>query len=202
MFQIDMRTTSATAKARGEQDQASVCSPGDDASRITYISTKQFHLHGRRRKLPRVMLAVLCILFCSSAGGIALAVVLILDPVEVRGACLSRDFILYAALLSLLYIALHIRAALRDHVGTQKGPPQYMYGDYLHASALIVARLSIVAWICALVATAAMIANASPLPLGGLASKSPILNLLICIGALYVESALNLTLDDVNMRNH
>lgn len=148
---------------------------------MTSSSTEQLKQRQRRRKLPRVILAVLCILFLSSAGGIALAVTLILDPAEVQGASLSRDLILYAAVLSLLYVVLHIRAALRRTITTQMAP-SYMYGDGLHASALVVARLSIATWIGALIATAAMISKASPLQ--GLASKSPILNLLICTGAL------------------
>lgn len=183
-----MRTASIAHQARGEQDQASVCSTGDDTSRMAYVASGQLSPAERRRKLPRVMLAVLCVLLLSSAGGIALAIVLIFEPGEAQGTCLSRDLILYAALLSLLYMTLHIRAALRDHAKRQRGPP-HVYGDYLHASALVVARLSIVAWTCALIATAAMIAKPPSPPLQGLAGKSPILNLLVCIGALYVERA-------------
>lgn len=158
-----------------------VFSKQNDGPRTISSSTEQFNQRQRRRKLPRVILAVLCVLFFSSTGGIALAVALVLDPAEVQGASLSRDLILHAAILSLLYVVLHIRAALRRNTTTQMGQ-SYTCGDGLHASALVVARLSIATWICALVATAAMISKASPLH--GLASKSPILNLLICIGAL------------------
>ncbi|KAF7523636.1 hypothetical protein G7054_g11700 [Neopestalotiopsis clavispora] len=183
LLQLDMRTASVAHQARWEQEQASVCSTGDDTYRMAYIASGQHSPAERRRKLPRVMLAVLCVLLLSSTGGIALAIVLIFEPGEAQGTCLSRDLILYAALLSLLYMTLHIRAALRDHAKRQWGPP-HVYGDFLHASALVVARLSIVAWICALIATAAMIAKPPSPPLQGLVGKSPILNLLLCIGAL------------------
>ncbi|KAK9416029.1 hypothetical protein SUNI508_09802 [Seiridium unicorne] len=172
-------TAKTMTRALG-RDQSSLSSD-DEETRLVYGSVEKFGYEQKRRKRPSIILATLCILFIASGGGIALAVILILDPVEVQGACLSRDLVLYAALLSLLYIGLHIRAASRDYIKTQPGPP-HIYDNYLHASAILIARLSIFVWVCALIATAVMVATA--FPLGGLAGKLPILNLLICIGAL------------------
>ncbi|KAH6652117.1 hypothetical protein BKA67DRAFT_573066 [Truncatella angustata] len=163
-----------------DKDQALATSDNAEAL-LVYSSSEQFNHEQKRRKRPSVVLGALCVLFLSSGSGIALAMLLVLDPVEVQGACLSRDFILQAALLSLLYIALHIRVALRDYTRTQPGPP-HMHRNYLHTTALLVARLSISVWACALIATSVMISRA--LPLEGLASKVPVLNLLLCIGAL------------------
>lgn len=148
---------------------------------LVYSSLDEFNQERRRRKWPSIILAALCVLFLSSAGGIALTVALMLEPVEAQGACLSRDFILYAALMSLLYIGLHIRAALQDITRTQPGS-SHIYGNYFHATALLVARLSIALWAGGLVATAMVIARA--VLLDGLSGKLPILNLLFCCGAL------------------
>ena len=58
-------------------------------------------------------------------------------------------------------------------------------------SALLVARLAIIVWIAALIATAVMIARAGPIPFRyadgskkGFVGAVPVLNLLICIGAM------------------
>ncbi|KAK6086225.1 hypothetical protein SCUP234_02438 [Seiridium cupressi] len=165
-------TAKTMTRARGK-GQSSLSSD-DEETRLVYGSVEKFGYEQKRRKRPSIILATLCILFIASGGGIALAVILILDPVEVQGACLSRDFVLYAALLSLLYIGLHIRAASRDYIKTLPGPP-HIYGNYLHASAILIARLSIFVWVCALIATAVMIATA--FTLGGLAGKLPIYDL-------------------------
>ncbi|KAI0874563.1 hypothetical protein GGS24DRAFT_458663 [Hypoxylon argillaceum] len=101
--------------------------------------------------------------------------------VEMEAACLSRDIILFAAIISLLYICLHIRGARKNYKREGPGPPQ-IYGHYLHASALLFARLGIVIWIAALVATAIMMARA--IPFQGFLAKVPALNLVLCIGAI------------------
>ena len=69
--------------------------------------------------------------------------------------------------------------------------PPHLRGNYLHASALLVARLAIVIWIAALIATAVMIARAGSVPFRyadgtkkGFVGAVPILNLLICMGAM------------------
>jgi hypothetical protein len=61
------------------------------------------------------------------------------------------------------------------------GLPQ-KYGERLYATALLLARLSISVWVVALVATAIMISRA--IPFEGLAAKLPIINLVICTGAM------------------
>ncbi|KAI1840109.1 hypothetical protein JX266_013691 [Neoarthrinium moseri] len=85
--------------------------------------------------------------------------------------------------MSLLYAGLHVRGALKNYTRSESGSP-HIYGNYLHASALLVARLSIAAWVAALVATAVLVATEA-VPTDGLDGKIPILNMLVCIGALY-----------------
>ncbi|KAH9883477.1 hypothetical protein F4778DRAFT_659776 [Xylariomycetidae sp. FL2044] len=182
------------AREKSEKDDGRG-SPLDSEAHLLYTSLEQYNQEQKRRRHPSIILAALLCLFLSSAGGIALAVILVLEPAEVQAACLARDLILVAAGIALLYIILHIRGARKDytrmvsHRGWQggmkanpmAGPPQ-IYGNYLHASALLVARLGIAVWIAALVATAVMIAKA--VPFAGFPGKVPFLNLLICVGAI------------------
>jgi hypothetical protein len=156
-------------------------SPSKAHAQLLYQSLEQYNEEQKRRRRPSVILAALLILFLSSAGGIALAIVLMVDVVEIEASCLSRDLILFAASMSLLYICLHVRGARKDYKREEPGPPQ-IYGHYLHASALVVARLCVGTWVAALIATAIMIARA--IPFEGLSGKVPFLNLLICIGAM------------------
>ncbi|KAI6081140.1 hypothetical protein F4821DRAFT_275208 [Hypoxylon rubiginosum] len=168
--------------ARDKYDAEKASSVGsDNHAQLLYRSLEQYNREQKRTRRPSVLLGALIFLFLSSAGGISLAVVLMLQPVEIQAACIARDLILFAASLALLYICLHIRGARKDYRRRGPGPPQ-IYGEYLHASALIVERLGIAVWVAALVATAVMIAKA--VPLGGLAGMTPYLNLAICIGAI------------------
>ncbi|KAI1761409.1 hypothetical protein GGR53DRAFT_27363 [Hypoxylon sp. FL1150] len=168
--------------AREKYDAEKASSVGsNNHAQLLYSSLEQYNREQKRARRPSVLLAALIFLFLSSAGGISLAVVLMLQPVEIQAACIARDLILFAASLALLYICLHIRGARKDYRRRGPGPPQ-IYGEYLHASALIVERLGIAVWVAALVATAVMIAKA--VPLRGLAGVTPYLNLAICIGAI------------------
>ncbi|KAI1776262.1 hypothetical protein F4818DRAFT_375182 [Hypoxylon cercidicola] len=168
--------------ARNKYDEEKAWSVGDDNhAQLLYRSLEQYNNEQKRTKRPSVLLGALIFLFLSSAGGIALAVVLMLQPVEIQAACIARDLTLFAASLALLYICLHIRGARKDYTRKGPGPPQ-IYGEYLHASALIVERLGIAVWVAALVATVVMIAKA--IPLGGLAGMTPYLNLAICTIAI------------------
>ncbi|RYP92065.1 hypothetical protein DL770_001795 [Monosporascus sp. CRB-9-2] len=199
------------ADMRAEKDEPSCScsssSAGDDGSssgHFLYASLEHFNASRRRRRRPSIILGALLVLFFASGSGVALAFVLMLqddEPIptattkntttEVQTrhiACLSRDFVLFASLLALLYLALHVRGALRrDHQrggsyissGREQGqegrssrissrvmrrgaggPPHTMRGDFLHAGALLVSRLAIGVWVAALAATAVLIARA------------------------------------------
>ncbi|KAI0412962.1 hypothetical protein F5X98DRAFT_303423 [Xylaria grammica] len=161
-------------------------------ARLLYNSLEKYNEEQRKRKRPSVILVALIVLFLSSAGGITLAIVLMAKTIEIEAVCFSRDFILFAGVMSLLYIGLHICAARRDYKRGGPGPPQ-MYGQYLHASALLVARLSIVIWIGSLVATAVMIARA--IPLEGFSGKVPFLDLLLCVGAIPSFLIISITIE-------
>lgn len=164
---------------KGEEDQAS--SVDGKHSELLYKSLDQYNKEQKKRKRPSIILGALILLFLASSGGIILAVVLMIQPVEIQAACIARDLILFAAAIALFYICIHIRGARKNFRRRGPGPPQ-IYGDYLHASALLVARLGIAVWVAALVATCVMIAKAAPLP--GLAGTAPYLDLVICIGAM------------------
>lgn len=163
------------------KEQDYTCQSSGGEAQLQYSSIEQFNRDQAQKQWPSIILAAVIVLFVSSGGGVALAVVLMLNPLEVQGVCLSRDLILFAACLSILYTGLHCRAAIKDTTRENTAPPQ-IYGDYLHATALFLARLSIGVWIVALVATAIMISRA--IPFEGLAAKLPIINLVICTGAM------------------
>ncbi|KAI0433033.1 hypothetical protein F5Y09DRAFT_108486 [Xylaria sp. FL1042] len=167
--------------ARDNVSRPSSTTSSEAHAQLLYDSLEKYNRSRRRRKRPSVILAALIVLFFSSAGGITLAVVLMVKVAEIEAACFARDFILFAGLLSLLYIFLHICGARRDYRRIGPRPPQ-MYGQYLHASAVLVARLGIVTWIMALGATAVLTALATPLE--GVSAKVPFLNLLLCTGAI------------------
>ncbi|KAI1191031.1 hypothetical protein F5B17DRAFT_426912 [Nemania serpens] len=163
------------------ESRSTSASSSEAHARLLYESLENYNREQKRRRRPSVILGALLVLFFSSACGITLAFVLMAKVVEVEAACLSRDLILFAGIMSLIYLCLHIRGARRDYTREGPGPPQ-IYGHYLHASALLFARLGIIVWIAALVATAILIARSTPLE--GFAGKVPILNLLLCIGAI------------------
>ncbi|KAK5627356.1 hypothetical protein RRF57_003071 [Xylaria bambusicola] len=161
-------------------------------AQLLYDTLEKYHETQQKRNTASVILVALIVLFLSSAGGISLAIVLMAKVKEIEAACIARDFILFAGLMSMLYIFLHICGARRDYKRQGLGPPQ-MYGQYLHASAMLVARLGIVIWIAALVATAIMIARS--IPLAGFAGKVPFLDLLLCVGAIPSFLVISVTIE-------
>ncbi|KAI1466454.1 uncharacterized protein F4812DRAFT_434107 [Daldinia caldariorum] len=167
------------ARKKGDEEQSS--SVSDNHAELLYRSLEQYNQEQKRRKQPSFVLAALITLFLSSAGGISLAIVLMLQPTEMKFTCISRDLVLFASAIALLYICLHVRGAKKNYRRKGPGPPQ-VYGQYLHASALLIARLAIAVWIAALVATAVMVAK--PVALEGFAKTAPYLNLVICVIAI------------------
>ncbi|KAI0377951.1 hypothetical protein F5Y04DRAFT_168405 [Hypomontagnella monticulosa] len=165
------------AHKKSDEQDSSV----DDHAQLLYSSLEQYNNEQKRRRRPSILLAALISLFLSATGGMILAIVLMLQPIDAPNACIARDLVLFASVIALLYICLHIRGARKDYRRRGPGPPQ-TYGNYLHAGALLVARLGIAVWIAALVATAVMIGKA--VPAEGLAKTAPYLNLVVCIGAI------------------
>ncbi|KAI0197187.1 hypothetical protein EV127DRAFT_465802 [Xylaria flabelliformis] len=167
--------------AREKISRCASPSPSESHAQLLYHSLDQYNRVNKGRRWSSITLAALVVLFLSSASGIALAIALMVKVADIGAASLPRDVILFAATISMLYICLHVRGALKDYKREGTGPPQ-LYGQYLHASALLVARLSIFCWAAALISTAIMIARA--LPVEGFLVKLPYLDLLICIGAI------------------
>ncbi|KAI1312947.1 hypothetical protein F5Y03DRAFT_381610 [Xylaria venustula] len=163
------------------RQNASSTTSSEAHARLLYDSLEKYEESRRKNKRASFILAALISLLMSSVGGIALAIVLMVRVVAVEAICFSRDFMLFAGIMSLLYISLHIFAARKDYRRDGHGPPQ-LYGQYLHGSAVLVARLGIVTWIGTLGATVVMIARG--VPLEGFSARVPFLNLLLCVGAI------------------
>ncbi|KAI0599193.1 hypothetical protein F4775DRAFT_600311 [Biscogniauxia sp. FL1348] len=178
--------------APGDPEKYQTSLTGDTHAKLLYNSLEQYSKEQKKTRRPSVILAALICLFLSAAGGLALAIVLIIHPINVEATCLPRDLILFASCMSLLYTGLHIRGARKDYVRNGPAPPQ-SYGNYLHASALLISRLSIAVWIAALIATAVVISKA--LHLEGFAGRVPFLDLLICIGAIPSFIIISITIE-------
>ncbi|KAI0977248.1 hypothetical protein F4678DRAFT_412287 [Xylaria arbuscula] len=161
-------------------------------AQLLHDSLERYNESQHKTKRPSFILAALISLFISSVGGIALAIVLMVRVVAVEAICFSRDFMLFAGIMSLLYISLHIYGARRDYKREGLGPPQ-LYGQYLHGSAVLVARLGIVTWIGTLGATVVMIARG--VPLEGFSARVPFLNLLLCVGAIPSFLVISVTIE-------
>ncbi|KAI5862964.1 hypothetical protein GGS23DRAFT_77119 [Durotheca rogersii] len=169
------------ARKNSDEEKSSFGDSDSHHAQLLYRSLEQYNEDQKRSRRPSFVLAALVFLFVSSSAGVALSIILMLQPAEVQTPCIARDLVLFAAVMSLLYICIHVRGARKDYRRRGTGPPQ-IYGQYLHASALLVARLGIAVWVAALVATAIVISKAAPM--AGLAKVAPYLNLVICIGAL------------------
>ncbi|KAI1505703.1 hypothetical protein F5X99DRAFT_428795 [Biscogniauxia marginata] len=178
--------------AQRDNEKYAASASGDDHAQLLYKSLEDYNKDQKKRRRPSVILAALLCLFLSASGGIALAVVLLIQPIGIEAACLPRDLILFGSCMSLLYIGLHIRGARKDYIRNGPAPPQN-YGNYLHASALLISRLSIAVWIAALVATAVIISKS--LPFDGFGGKVPFLDLLICIGAIPSFIIISITIE-------
>ncbi|KAI0884302.1 uncharacterized protein GGS22DRAFT_21691 [Annulohypoxylon maeteangense] len=178
--------------ARKDVDEEKVWTVDETHAQLLYHSLEQYNTEQKRSRRPSILLASLIFLFISSVAGICLAVVLLLQPAEVQSACIARDLVLFAASIGLVYVCIHVRGARKDYRRRGNLPPQ-LYGDYLHASALLTARFGIAVWVAALVATAVMIAKAAPS--NGLAKMAPYLDLVICIGALPSFVAISATIE-------
>lgn len=163
---------------------------GDNELRRLDASLEEFSLQKKAkgtRKRPFFMLISVILLFLVSGGGVALSVLLFINPVEAEGIRLARDLVLVASGMSLLYTVIHVRGAFSNYVNDAPHIPPHFRGEYVHASALIVARLGIPVWIAAAVATALLISKSkTPLGLLGNQIPYPLLDLIICVVALYV----------------
>lgn len=166
------------AKAAEKDDSSST---GGGSSRMLFNSLEKLDQDQKRRRRPAIVLGSLICLFLSAGAALSLAVILMINPIEVLGACITRDIMLFAACMSFLYIALHIRGATKACLRPYTGAT-HLCGDYLHASAVLVARVTTVVWVATLVAATVMIFKSLALP--GFAASVPFLELVICVGAM------------------
>ncbi|KAK8112676.1 hypothetical protein PG984_013202 [Apiospora sp. TS-2023a] len=172
---------------------------GDNELRHLDASLEEFSQQKKatgRRKRPFFMLIAVIFLFLVSGGGVALSVLLFINPVEAEYINLARILVLVASGMSLLYTAIHVRGAFSNYVNDAPHIPPHFRGEYVHASALIVARLGIPTWIAAAVATALLISKSEhPLGIFGKQIPYPLLFLIACVVALISFIALAATIN-------
>ncbi|KAK7964255.1 hypothetical protein PG988_011229 [Apiospora saccharicola] len=172
---------------------------GDNELRHLDASLEEFSQQKKaagRRKRPFFMLIAVILLFLVSGGGVALSVLLFINPVEAEYVNLARILVLVASGVSLLYTAIHVRGAFSNYVNDAPHIPPHFRGEYVHASALIVARLGIPTWVAAAVATALLISKSEhPLGIFGKQIPYPLLFLIACVVALISFIALAATIN-------
>lgn len=156
---------------------------GDDESLLLYNSLEDLKQQRKNGKQPTVVLGSLCALFLLSAGGIALAVLMNLNPLQVQGVSAERNLIICAASTTIFYVGLHVGGAARNYTRTRNGPPQ-LFRNYLHMGALVLARISILIWVAALVATVFILPGSLAF-VHLLSGKLPLLNALVCTAVMY-----------------
>ncbi|OAA64709.1 hypothetical protein SPI_03356 [Niveomyces insectorum RCEF 264] len=150
---------------------------------------------------PAVVLVALLVLFLAAAAGVAFSVLdVVLHLHEDARSNPSRLVVFAASIVSVTYVGLH-GAAARTHftsVSSRDGSSRlarWLYGGrsstVLVASALLLARLILVAWIAAVVLTSLLIAQVIGLSLTATVPDQAIyLNLIIGVVSLTAASTL------------
>ena len=116
----------------------------------------------RNRDSPNPIVTILCsialgfLLFTSVFGVILSGVVFSPLTPMVDGECLSQSLVLFASVLALVYVGLHVAAA-RENFSLMRSQP---FQHPLHSWAIIIVRLDLVAWGVALLSVAVAVAKA------------------------------------------
>jgi len=166
-----------------EQDGPRRASAASDPEAFAGRLAGQLQVARRRRRLPAVALCALLGLFLAAAAGAAFSVLAVHFGLRVAGDLASRLLVFIASAVSLLYVVVHACGARRRFTKTPHGPP-WIYGNYVHAAALLLSRLGFALWIAAIVTTALLLSTVGVGPATGLAEQSIYLNLVICIVGL------------------
>ncbi|KAJ4388866.1 hypothetical protein N0V93_006327 [Gnomoniopsis smithogilvyi] len=124
--------------------------------------------------LPAVMLACLILLFTTCFIGILLSGLLFGHRVT-SGDCLGQSWVMFSSILGLLYITLHLQAALKSEPVNRNQPPSE---NPLHASVIVVARLDTIAWLVSLIVVSVAVSK-DPAPVS-------IVDLVACVAVIPV----------------
>jgi len=137
----------------------------------------------RSRHLPAVALCALLGLFLSAASGAAFSALAVHFNLRIAGDLVSRLLVFISSVASLLYVVVHVWGARGRYTKTPHGPP-WIYGNYVHAAALLLSRLGFALWIAAIVTTALLLSAIGISPRAGLGEQSIYLNMVVCVVGL------------------
>jgi hypothetical protein len=158
--------------------------PGiDPKSAVTATVQGRLAETKRRQQLPFLAVSALFVLFLSSGNGVAFSVVSVVFGLRIEGDVPSRVLVFLASVLSLTYIVIHICGSRTYYTVTQHGPP-WIYGNYLHGSALLLTRIGFGLWIAAIVATCILVSDIGITSTATTSQLSIYINLVICVIAL------------------
>lgn len=136
------------------------------------------------RRFPFLSLLSLLLVLLSSGSGIALFVVIALLKLKSPGDFASRILVLVASCMSIIYVVLHLIASRKTYIKNHGSRSPQIYGHYVVALALLLARLSLPVWIAAVVTTAVIAAKTGLDASRGIQGNVPWLNLLASVSAL------------------
>ncbi|KAK4138400.1 hypothetical protein BT67DRAFT_8294 [Trichocladium antarcticum] len=129
-------------------------------SLASYTESRSSQERSRKQWLSLLVLTALATLFVASSVGLSLSAVAFSRPLELRtpGHGIAHSFAMFASILSLLYILLHILAARKGARLYFEPPlPSPSFRHQLHAWAIIVVRIAAAMWASATVAVAVSI---------------------------------------------
>lgn len=133
----------------------------------------------RHRHVPTVAFFALVGQFLSSGTGIAFSVIVVLFSLRVDGDLISRILVFSASVVTLLYVLVHLRGSRTTYTVTQHGPP-WLYGNHLHASALLLTRLGFAVWIAAIITTSMLVSKIGISFSASIPQQAIYLNLIVC----------------------
>ncbi|KAH8908571.1 hypothetical protein BR93DRAFT_490661 [Coniochaeta sp. PMI_546] len=123
--------------------------------KLAYL--EKFRDEPRQRWISIATLVMLMTQVLASIGGLILSGLVFGDKFNVVGQCASQSFVLFASILAIPYVTLHLRAAKTNFSIIRSQPFQHP----LHSWTIIVARLSFLAWTVAVIASSVAVARAS-----------------------------------------
>ena len=156
-----------------------------DRESIIPDAATEFRGNGRKaRRFPFLSFLSVLLVFLSSGSGIALFAVISALNLESPGDFASRILLLVASCMSIVYVCLHLLASRKTYVKNHGSRSPQIYGHYVVALALLLARLTLPVWIAAVVTTAVVAANTGMDTSRGISGNVPWLNLLASVSAL------------------
>ncbi|WYZ38112.1 hypothetical protein EsH8_III_000026 [Colletotrichum jinshuiense] len=126
------------------------------------------------KPIPILLAIFMFLMLLASGGGLATSALQFRPSRTGRRDCLSQSFILFASMISPMYLALHMVVSFRNYQIARRQSLQ----SPLVSGAIIVARLALLLWIPAVILSSAAVAR-----FPGFVTQSPITELNLAVSA-------------------